>query len=899
MTRFISPYCKNRLLAFESLEPRTLLANDLNLDLAQEAWPEFVLDDSAIVHEIAAADLSAASLQSVIELAASSPEDDLIILHTTDANHTITFTEDSEFVIDLADKGRLTIISQGTQNLTIDAAQHGRLFCVRSGEVQLGGLVLAHGRATSNLQGQDAFCGLGGGLANAGTTTLAEVTVRDCTAESALFNPKKIATFSYYSKGGAIYNEGTLTICDSRLTGNTARSSGLDPLNNTVLGAGGALYSQGGTVVIRDSIVSDNTAEAGILTYVVLSGDDTITKTVQQQGTGGAIYQAGGSLSINGGQICGNTAYHGGGLALSGDASLTLMNASFERNQAKCNGGALYCLTATASIIADRSDFFANVATGDGGAIYCQSGVTVRNSVFSGNKAGDQGGALALTGKYVKGAEVVEFQGINCTITGNEAGTSGGALFFSGTDDTGIVAKLYVKNSILVKNRVTGSLANVAPNLADPNLAKANSGDYCFGYYTLTTFTQWRLGSSNPSYSEDEPLFSRDYQFTTGAKGDYRLKYDPNSQAIDAGSASYVETEFDFNGKARIQGVKVDLGAMEHCPSSFDGLFPNDLHVSQGTSFVLNAAGSDSLGSTITHYLVDLDGDGQYDRRGATLWISWSDLSWRADGWGYLSLAMENSLGETSEFQSVAVAITEVQPCISVRPIQFYKEQILKLCLTASYCDRSPRQWTINWGDGTSPVTYNCWSTCLTATHYYDPQAASKTYDLTLSLVDSNGHGGEITYYIGSHTVPAGAMSAAAAARASLPSDASVSGHRNSAEGEIASETTDLAIALMAASLPVVQKNGSALLSSGALSRSAAEMSASDVSAAFTEYRSTAAAVHSSTRSQTLESFWNEGELVGDWDSAAKESKIGQEKSDRQAIFAYLSWPEVLIPFFD
>ncbi len=756
MTRFSSPFYKCRLLMFEALETRTLLTNGIDLVQIQQVYSDFVFENNAVVHEIDAEDLSVDALKSVIELATLSPEDDLVIVHTSDTNHTISFTTDSEFIIDIEGKGSLTIISWGTKDLTIDAAKQGRLFCVRSGFCQLGGLILANGLAKTNLLGQDSWYGMGGGLANAGNTTLVGVTVRGCSAESALFSTSETATSSFFSKGGGIYNEGTLTLCDSLLTGNIARSSGLDQINNTIKGAGGALFSQGGTVLIRDSRLNENSADAETIYYKVASGGDYIIKTTQQQGTGGAIYQTGGHLTIEGTKFCGNSAYLGGGVALYDGAIIELTDVCFEQNKAQDKGGALYCFENNGSIKIDNSDFFANVALNDGGAIYTRSATTTRNSAFSGNTAGNQGGAFAFIGKYKESVGVLSFQLINCTITGNRANTGGGGLYFSGMDSSKKAAELFLKNCILVKNRIENSLSNT-----DPNIALENTTDYCYGYYTLTSFNRWKLSSNNSVYSEDLPLFYRDYNFDLNTKGDYRLVYDSQSQAIDAGSniqaanAGINTNSLDLAGKQRYWNDTIDIGAYEYQPTPFDTAFPTQLAVEQGCSFNLKCEGTDSLGNPITKYYVDLNNDGLFDKEGSSMWISWKELSERSDNKGYFGLMMENSLGEQSEMRSVSVKVIEVLPEIQTQLVNIYNDNIVKLCISVQYYDRSAKQWTIDWDDETTPTKYSGLSNSITAVHYYDPQEETKTYRLTLSLIDTNNKGGDITYCIGTHIISA------------------------------------------------------------------------------------------------------------------------------------------------
>ena len=549
----------------EALEERALLSNGFDLASAQEFYPDFVIAADAAVYEIEAADLSVESLKEAIARAEQTSGDDLIVLHTTEERNAVAFNADSEFVVDVEGKGRLTVISWGSNGVTFDANQYGRLFCVQSGVFQLGGVTLADGYARTNLSGDDSSFGMGGGLANAGETVLVDVVVQGCSAGS----KSESGSGSVYSRGGGLYNTGTLIVIGCRLVDNVAKSGALNASNNTACGFGGALYNGGGTVMIRNTVLSGNIAEAKTLSYTVVTGQTTEIAYVSQEGSGGAVYSSGGSVSIEGGAFADNSAYLGGAIFALDAAVLTLTDISLTGNRAVSDGGAVYSHSAGGSFVAERCDFFANDAGRDGGAVYSHSATTFRNTVLSGNIAGHSGGAFALIGRYVQDVGPVKFTLINCTVAGNEAGSldpgNGGGLYFSGIDSSQIAAKLYIHNSILVNNRVVFSDLGT-----DFNLAKAKANDSCFGYYTLTTFSTWTLGGNNPVYQADIPLFVRDYNFDDKTKGDYQLVSDGDSQAVDAGGndnaspAELGENTKDLFGRPRIYNGTVDLGACEY-----------------------------------------------------------------------------------------------------------------------------------------------------------------------------------------------------------------------------------------------------------------------------------------------------------------------------------------------
>jgi hypothetical protein len=93
--------------------------------------------------------------------------------------------------------------------------------------------------------------------------------------------------YAVYS-GGAIYNDGTLTISNSIVSNNSAGTYGGG-------GAGGAIYNYSGTVTVSNSTLSGNT---------VLGWDGVDNPT----GDGGAIYNVYGSVTINHSTVSGNSA---------------------------------------------------------------------------------------------------------------------------------------------------------------------------------------------------------------------------------------------------------------------------------------------------------------------------------------------------------------------------------------------------------------------------------------------------------------------------------------------------------------------------------------------------------------------------------------------------------------
>jgi hypothetical protein len=195
-----------------------------------------------------------------------------------------------------------------------------------------------------------------------------------------------------------------------------------------------------------------------------------------------------------------------------------------------------------------------------GGGVWCEGTAVVSNCVVTGNRAlTDAGG--------IYGGTVV-----NCTITGNSAVRYGGAAkaatmnncFLTGNSASrgAAVAESTLNNCTVLGNSVTpGSLYTCGGALSctvNNSIILYNStynyepGPFEDATWFYSCTTPLHIGAGN---------FDADPGFVNSAAGDYHLQ--TNSPCINAGNNAYVATATDFDGKPRVKGGTVDLGAYE------------------------------------------------------------------------------------------------------------------------------------------------------------------------------------------------------------------------------------------------------------------------------------------------------------------------------------------------
>jgi len=279
-------------------------------------------------------------------------------------------------IIALCVTGQMTISGAGSSTTIIDAGNNDRVAQVSANAiVEFQRVTLQNGTV------RGGFFGGGGAINNQGNLTIDQSVLSGNTAVT--------------GAGGALFNAATLTITNSTLSGNTSLGE--------AGGNGGAIYnsesqqSVPGTIVIADSTIVSNAADA----------------------SGGGIYLSFGSLTITGSTLSANLASgSGGGLVVTNGASLVATNSTIIGNQAFVGGGLRNFTGGTVSLngvtIAQNSSTTAT----NGGGVYNSGALTLENSILGENTAGGQASDCDGFGAGLTSQGHNLLQSVTCKVSG-------------------------------------------------------------------------------------------------------------------------------------------------------------------------------------------------------------------------------------------------------------------------------------------------------------------------------------------------------------------------------------------------------------------------------------------------------------------------------------------------
>ncbi len=368
-------------------------------------------------------------------------------------------------------------INGGAVNFNEAAAEGGGLWNSLTGTLTIRSSLAGATTISSNTaHGDDVEQGGGGVFNDGGVVIITDATISmNVSSATAIGNG-----------GGGIFNDGQLTLTSVTVIGNFA--------NQGAANGGGILNSDGGALVVVNSIIENN--EAARAGGGIENNTGTVTLTNTNLSTniaginGGGLHTSGaGSVTISGGLIDGNTAgQEGGGLWNSSTGTMTIQSSSIGGTTIQGNtangdateqgGGGVFndggIVTINNAVISLNVSTATAIGNG-GGGIFNDGTLTIVNTNVSGNTAtvgtGNGGGilnsdngVLTVTGGKISGNSAaragggiennlgvvtltnVSLGGLLAT-DGNIAGINGGGLHTSGAGTVTIRGGLVQNNT--------------------------------------------------------------------------------------------------------------------------------------------------------------------------------------------------------------------------------------------------------------------------------------------------------------------------------------------------------------------------------------------------------------------------------------------------------------------
>ena len=352
------------------------------------------------------------------------------------------------------------------------------------------------------------ICKNGGSIYNDGTLNITNCTAKNNQADYGsgggfLYNEGNVIirnsninnnNASFY--GGAISNNGTLTIISSNILNNKVTEH-IYENNSLIYALGGGIYCLDGTVKILNSKINNNNAHAGGA-IAVKYGNITITNS--QLNNNKACY--GGAVSKSDEEY----EYSGTGFSLDDDYedeyietpdfNITITNTQINNNYAKYDGGAIYSIYGPESLIGNitiinsqinNNKLISNDNSGDTTCIIVGDDfTTIKNSNITNNQASDTliGYVTLLENSLIKNNKAKQ-------ITYNWAGgTITHSTFQNNTASETIICSLCGQGSGLSKLAYCNFIGNKGYLVTEK------------GYSTELTIENNYWGSSNPNWNK-------------------------------------------------------------------------------------------------------------------------------------------------------------------------------------------------------------------------------------------------------------------------------------------------------------------------------------------------------------------------------------------------------------
>ena len=407
---------------------------------------------------------------------------------TLNQNVAMTAKEAADFTNGITINKDITIDGKGH---TIDAKNLGRIFSIGEGfTVTLTNATLINGKATE-----------GGAIYNDGSLTLSDVKLSDNAADS---------------YGGAVFNNGELVVSDSVFDANDIVNRG----SASVDYGGAAIYNwYDGVLTVSGSNFTNNIKNykngdnlVGAITTIgnaTVSGSNFVNNSGRWGGaisaTGAELRKNSSTLTVSNTIFKDNSALYAGAVYIWG-SNYNIVDCVFDNNTAfgkgnmtpnNNNGGALVVsqvsrfnepITGTIS----GSKFTNNKAQYGGAAYFNKGFVTITDSVFENNVATAEGGAVDFSHASVKDL-VVSIN--NSSFVGNKAPVAG-AIF------TNVDSK--ITNSNFTKNTASKGGAVLNENGAKLTVDNSTFKDNAADSYGGAVFNNGELVVSDSVFDSND-----------------------------------------------------------------------------------------------------------------------------------------------------------------------------------------------------------------------------------------------------------------------------------------------------------------------------------------------------------------------------------------------------------
>jgi predicted outer membrane repeat protein len=354
---------------------------------------------------------------------------------------------------------------------------------------------------------------------------------------------------------------------------------------------GVAKGNQGGTFDVNGNSIGTYCGGAMIIYHSSLTVKNCIFTNNSAAEDGGAVYSIDASPAFSGCTFSNNSTsgYDGGAIyneSIYGSASLALTDCSFTGNTARHNGGAI-ANSGQSNVMAIRDCNISGNTANHGGAIYGSlSSQTIVNSTISGNTSSNEGGAIYnpdahffINKCYFYGNhggdggcffndQYSSITALNSIFNGNTASGEAGAIYNRSNTSTIVNCNFY--NNTGAGNGTTEAIYNFETTsvLSNSIVIGGNNQTYDLTWNDIIKHTNCLIQNvaDVSDGNMDGTTVVESNIFTNAGNGDFSLV--KGSPLINAGNNAIYNTSnygtSDFAGDMRIMDGTVDIGAMEY-----------------------------------------------------------------------------------------------------------------------------------------------------------------------------------------------------------------------------------------------------------------------------------------------------------------------------------------------